>query len=192
MVTFFLCMSTMIAIGYSALISDVSNEANLIAADGLDAKFLNEQGEVMEEGEFARGANEGTGASRIRYGYERVDDDPPTFLVGSQSLELGRAVLDIRPLEGSDVRSVTMWYELNWSVADPESLYGMVTSLSIKEGDMTLSVAEGERTAPLDVLSEHEYLMTLGGIIPDDIRGVVDEPGACYYSITIHIEPYLR
>ena len=190
-ITFLLCLSAMIAVGYSALISDVTNEANLIAADGLDVKFLNGDGEILEGGEFARGANGGTGASRIRYGFERVDDHAPTFLVCSQSLELGQAILDIRPLESSDVRYVTVWYELSWTAADPESLYGMTTSLSISNGDNAMSVAEGERTEPFDIFGEHSYLMTLSGTIPDDVSDVVDEPGVCYYSITIHMEPCL-
>lgn len=188
--TFLLCLSAMMAIGYSALISDVTNGANLIAADGLDAKFLDEDGEILGRGEFAQSANRGTGAGRIHYGCERVDGNPPTFFVRSQSLELGKAFLDIRPPEHSDVRFVTIWYEMDWTVADPESLYGMATSLSIDDGDMVLSVAEGERTAPLDIFISHSYLMTLSGTIADDVRDVVDEPGACYYSITIHIEPY--
>lgn len=191
MVTILLCFFAMIAVGYSALISDVTNEANLIAAEGLDAKFLNENGEIMKEGEFSRNANGGNGASKIGYGYNRVDSNPPTFLVSSQTLELGRAVISIDPSVDSDIKYVILWYDVVWTGANPESLYGMKNFLTIGEGETAFFLAEGEKTAPINISIDNSRLFTLNGYIPEDINGIVNEPGSIHYTITIYVQPYL-
>ncbi|MEA4978055.1 MAG: hypothetical protein VB016_05850 [Methanomassiliicoccaceae archaeon] len=189
--TIIFCFFAMIGVGYSALISDVTNEANLIAAEGLDAKFLNENGEIMNEGDFSRNANGGNGASKIGYGYNRVDSNPPTFFVNSQTLELGRAFISIDPSLKSDIKSVILWYDVVWTGADPESLYGMKTFLMIGEGETAFLLEEGKKTAPVNISINNSRLFTLNGEIPEDVSDLVYEPGSIYYAITIYVEPCL-
>ncbi len=189
--TILICLFAMIAVGYSALISDVTNEVNLIAGEGLDVKFLNENGEIMREGEFSRNANGGNGATKISCSYNRVDSNPPTFFVSCQELELGRAVISIEPSVNSDVKYVIIWYDVVWTGTDPESLYGMDTFLTIGQGETAFSLAEGEKTAPMNISVDNSRLITLNGYIPEDISGMVDEPSNIFYTITVYVEPYL-
>ncbi|MDN5356939.1 MAG: hypothetical protein PWR17_108 [Candidatus Methanomethylophilaceae archaeon] len=189
--TILICLFAMIAVGYSALISDVRNEVNLIAAEGLDAKILNENGEIMRNGEFSQNANGGYGATKIDYGYSSTDSNPPTFFVSCQELELGRAVISIEPSVNSDVKYVIIWYDVVWTGTDPESLYGMDTFLTIGQGETAFSLAEGEKTAPMNISVDNSRLITLNGYIPEDISGMVDEPSNIFYTITVYVEPYL-
>lgn len=192
LLTLLLCIFAITAIAYSALIGAVSNEENVIFPEELDAKFLDEDGKLMEKGEFARSANEGTGASKISIESHRVNANDPTFTIVPQSLELGKAVLDIRPNGESDIRFVTIRYELEWFVADPESLYGMTTYLSVDDGgDETLSIAEGEKSESLDILREQDIVITLNGIIPEELSGLTEVSKEYVYSITIYVEPYI-
>lgn len=187
--TIIFCFFAMIGVGYSALISDVTNEANLVAAEGLDAKFLNEDGEIMSGGEFGRNANGGNGASKLGYGSSGVNSDPPTFSVSRQTLELGRAFISIDPSPNSDIKSVVLWYDVVWTGDDPESLYGMKTFLMIGEGETASLLEEGKKTAPMNI--SNSYLLTLNGEIPEKVSGLVYEPGNIYYTITIYVEPHL-
>lgn len=185
-----LCVSGMFSIGYCALISDVTNETNLIAGEGLDAKFVNEEGNILKEGEFGSGANEGKGANMITYGTIRVNDYPPNYQISEQNLELGKAVLSIQPSAGSDIKFVKIWYDLVWTGIDPETEYDMLTTMTIGKGDMAQTITRNELTAPFEISNDCKCTFTLNGSIAQSMV-TATKPTLMEYSITIHIEPVI-
>lgn len=186
--TLLICISGMFGIAYSALISDVRNDANVIAAEGIDARIVDENDETLKEGDFAKNANNGTGATKLGYGSTSINDEFFGYRVGEQTLELGKAELIIKATTNSDTKFVKIWYEVTWDGINPESVYGMTTKLKIGAGVDAPIILQNQVSDPINIIINPKNTFSLiGEIIEEKI--VDDKPGLMKYSITIFIEP---
>ena len=185
--TLLICISCMFGVAYSALISDVRNDANVIAAEGIDAKIVDEYGDILKEGDFARNANDGMGATKLGYGSTSVNE-LFGYRVWEQTLELGKAELAIKTTNESSTKFVKIWYEVTWDGADPEDEFGMVNWLTIKTGDVIQKLSENEVSDAIDITINPKNTFKLMGNISEE-KIVNDKPGEMKYSITIFIEP---
>lgn len=186
--TLVLCISCMFTVAYSVAVSDVTNDANIIAAEGIDAKIIDDSGDILTEEQFSRNANDGTGASRLGYGSTSINNEDVRYRIGTQTLELGQAKLLTSATKDSSVKFVKISYTITWNGTSPESEYGMTTSLIIGTGINQQIISEGKVTDPINMSMNSENEITLIGHIDEEI--VVDiEPGLMTYSITIYIEP---
>jgi hypothetical protein len=114
--TLIICVSGLMAISYTLMITDVTNEFDIITEDDVRLSLVDSEMNVIEKGGFARMANNGKGASKIFYTSSCVNGDPEqlSYHIWKQSLEFGSANLNIG-VPDNTVKYVKVWYELNWS-----------------------------------------------------------------------------
>ena len=177
-----LCAAAMIGLGYAALVSDVTNTANVVAADGLKASLLDGDGDDLMGSDFASDEdviNFSTTTTNgvLKYKVE-VDDE----------IKLGGAILEVEALttDGTaNVTQVNVWYEITWSTG--AAPYGMTTSLDIGTQTITAGSANGT-TAPLTLTGATEFAVVLNGAIASEsIESAA--PDIPTYSITFHVVP---
>ncbi len=186
--TLLICISGMFGVAYSALISDVRNDANVIAAEGIDAKIVDESGDILKEGDFAKNANDGAGATKLGYGSTAINDEFFGYRVWEQTLELGKAELAIKTTNNSGTKFVKIWYEVTWEGINPESEYNMTTWLTIGTGDDAAIILQGQISERIDITINPKSTFKLIGEI-SEAKTVDNKPDQMKYSITIFIEP---
>ena len=186
--TLLICISGMFGVAYSALISDVRNDANVIAAEGIDARIVDDNGELLKEGDFAKNANDGAGANKLGYGSTSTNDELFGYRIGEQTLELGKAELIIKA-NNSNTQSVKISYKVTWDVINPESEYGMTTKLKIGTGVDAILISQDSGSGNINIILNPKNTFTLIGEISGEAKTVDDEPGIMKYSITIFIQP---
>lgn len=179
-----LCTSGLFCIAYSAMIGNVTNTGNVIATEGIVSELLNEDDSILQEGDFARNANGGDGATKL-YSSTHTLDGVRSYVIPKQDLELGAARLVLETEENSDIDSIRISYEVIWnsSSINPVSVYGMEIRLESTEAGISLK--EGEISTPIPINSEG-YQFFLKGHIPLEKPLDVDlKP--MEYTIKIHI-----
>jgi len=177
-----LCAAAMIGLGYAALTSTVTNQANVVAGDGLSADLVDSDGNALTGHDFANDEDV------IHYGTSTIDGVTTYYVSADSEIKLGGAVLEVEALTTSGVANVTqvnVWYEITWSSGSAP--YGMTTSLNI--GGQTISPGEANKTAALALSGATEFAVVLNGAIPDDVAGLDDVPVIPTYSITFYVVP---
>ncbi|MGE4211897.1 MAG: hypothetical protein AB7E75_00845 [Candidatus Methanomethylophilaceae archaeon] len=192
-----LCAAAMIGLGYAALVSDVTNTDNVVAADGLTARLEDGSGDLLGSSGFDATAEE------ITYSNSQ-DDDEQVFIVPAQELVLGGATLNIHVTDTS-VTSITVYYVLKWTVTSTPTTYDITTSLEmtpqVEESPVTTMVADtttvaGTQTsAPVTVSltsDAYEAGQDFALVLKGDIGGsdtLSDKPVDLTYTITIYVAP---
>ncbi len=180
-----LCAAAMIGLGYAALVSDVTNTDNVVAADGLTARLEDGSGNLLGSSGFDATAEE------ITYSNSQ-DDDKQEFIVAAQELVLGGATLNIHVTD-SEVKSVTMYYVIEWTAASAPTTYGITTSLDVG-GQTVAGTATSASPATITLTSDastadgQDFVLVLNG----DIAGsstLSNKPVDLTYTITIYVAP---
>ncbi|MFA7028649.1 MAG: hypothetical protein WC163_11825 [Sulfurovum sp.] len=187
-----LCAAAMIGLGYAALVSDVTNTDNVVAADGLTARLEDGSGDLLGSSGFDATAEE------ITYSNSQ-DDDEQVFIVAAQELVLGGATLNIHVTDTS-VESITVYYVLEWTDTDTPTTYDITTSLEMRqpvEGTVTATV-EGTATSTTPVTvslnsdayeeTGQDFVLVLNGHIGGS-NTLSDKPVDLTYTITIYVAP---
>ncbi len=180
-----LCAAAMIGLGYAALTSTVTNQANVVAGDGLSANLVDSEGDPLTGQDFANDEDV------IHYGTSTIDEVTTYYVSADSEIKLGGAILEVEALTTSGVANVTqvdVWYEITWSSGSAP--YGMTTSLDI--GGQTISAGEANgTTTPLALSGATEFAVVLKGAIPElpANYGLEDEPVIPTYSITFYVVP---
>ena len=192
-----LCAAAMIGLGYAALVSDVTNTDNVVAADGLTARLEDGSGDLLGSSGFDATAEE------ITYSNSQ-DDDEQVFIVAAQELVLGGATLNIHVTDTS-VESITVYYVLEWTDTDTPTTYDITTSLEmrqqVEESPVATMVAdtttvEGTMTsAQVTVIltsanteAGQDFDLVLKGVIGGSDT-LSDKPVDLTYNITIYVAP---
>ncbi len=179
------CAAAMIGLGYAALVSDVTNTDNVIAAEGLTARLEDGSGNLLGSSGFDATAEE------ITYSNSQ-DDDEQVFIVAAQELVLGGATLNIHVTDPA-VTSVTMYYVITWTVASAPTTYGITTSLDVG-GQTVAGTATSASPATITLTSAansadgQDFVLVLNG----DIAGsstLSNKPVDLTYTITIYVAP---
>ena len=179
------CAAAMIGLGYAALVSDVTNTDNVVAADGLTARLEDGSGNLLGSSGFDATAEE------ITYSNSQ-DDDEQVFIVAAQELVLGGATLNIHVTDPA-VTSVTMYYVITWTVASAPTTYGITTSLDVG-GQTVAGTATSASPATITLTSAansadgQDFVLVLNG----DIAGsstLSNKPVDLTYTITIYVAP---
>ncbi len=177
--------AAMIGLGYAALVSDVTNTDNVIAAEGLTARLEDGSGNLLGSSGFDATAEE------ITYSNSQ-DDDEQVFIVAAQELVLGGATLNIHVTDPA-VTSVTMYYVITWTVASAPTTYGITTSLDVG-GQTVAGTATSASPATITLTSAansadgQDFVLVLNG----DIAGsstLSNKPVDLTYTITIYVAP---
>jgi hypothetical protein len=180
-----LCAAAMIGLGYAALVSDVTNTDNVVAADGLTARLEDGSGNLLGSSGFDATAEE------ITYSNSQ-DDDEQVFIVAAQELVLGGATLNIHVTDPA-VTSVTMYYAITWTDASAPATYGITTSLDVG-GQTVAGTATSASPATITLTSDastadgQDFVLVLNG----DIAGsstLSNKPVDLTYTITIYVAP---
>jgi hypothetical protein len=180
-----LCAAAMVGLGYAALVSDVTNTDNVVAADGLTARLEDGSGNLLGSSGFDATAEE------ITYSNSQ-DDDEQVFIVAAQELVLGGATLNIHVTDPA-VTSVTMYYVITWTVASAPTTYGITTSLD-GGGQTVAGTATSASPATITLTSAansadgQDFVLVLNG----DIAGsstLSNKPVNLTYTITIYVAP---
>ena len=180
-----LCAAAMIGLGYAALVSDVTNTDNVVAADGLTARLEDGSGDLLGSSGFDATAEE------ITYSNSQ-DDDEQVFIVAAQELVLGGATLNIHVTDPA-VTSVTMYYVITWTAASAPTTYGITTSLDVG-GQTVAGTATSASPATITLTSAansadgQDFVLVLNG----DIAGsstLSNKPVDLTYTITIYVAP---
>ncbi len=187
------CAAAMIGLGYAALVSDVTNTDNVIAAEGLTARLEDGSGNLLGSSGFDETAEEIT-YSNTQNNTEQV------FVVAAQELVLGGATLNIHVTDTS-VTSITVYYVLTWTVASTPTTYDITTSLEMTqqvEGSPVTTTVAGTATSATPVTvsltsdayteAGQDFVLVLNG----DIGGsntLSDKPVDLTYTITIYVAP---
>lgn len=187
--TLIICVSGLMAISYTLMITDVTNEFDIITEDDVRLSLVDSEMNVIEKGGFARMANNGKGASKIFYTSSCVNGDPEqlSYHIWKQSLEFGSANLNIS-VPDNTVKYVKVWYELDWSADfNPAEEYGLDMRLNIANTD--ISISEGEYSEFIDISKIQNYKFTLTGEINEPVI-TKHKPETLVYAITLYIESY--
>ena len=180
-----LCAAAMIGLGYAALVSDVTNTDNVVAADGLTARLEDGSGNLLGSSGFDATAEE------ITYSNSQYDDGQ-VFIVAAQELVLGRATLNIHVTD-STVEYVTMYYAIEWTDASAPATYGITTSLDVG-GQTVAGTATSASPATITLTSDastadgQDFVLVLNG----DIAGsstLSNKPVDLTYTIKIYVAP---
>jgi len=180
-----LCAAAMIGLGYAALVSDVTNTDNVVAADGLTARLEDGSGNLLGSSGFDKTAEE------ITYSNSQ-NNDGQKFIVAAQELVLGGATLNIH-VTNPAVTSVTMYYVITWTAASAPTTYGITTSLDVG-GQTVAGTATSASPATITLTSAansadgQDFVLVLNG----DIAGsstLSNKPVNLTYTITIYVAP---
>ena len=189
------CAAAMIGLGYAALVSDVANTDNVIAAEGLTARLEDGSGNLLGSSGF----DETAGV--ITYSNSQ-DDNEQVFIVAAQELVLGRATLNIHVTDTS-VTSITVYYVLAWTVTSTPTTYNITTSLEmtpqVEGSPVTTTVAGTEISAtPVTVSltlepdaytgAGQDFDLVLKGYIGGS-NTLSNKPVNLTYNITIYVAP---
>jgi len=178
------CAAAMIGLGYAALTSTVTNQANVVAGDGLEAKLLDEDGDLLAGTQFS------AGAETIDFGTKQTDAGKTYYVLAMDDMKLGGATLFLRTID-SDVTAVNISYEVTFYEEDEEGVkvadatpYGMTVTHELRE----YGVASG---TPFDTASVNEdgveYEIELYATFTA-ADGLPVEPSLSY-DITITVTP---
>ncbi|MDY0252664.1 MAG: hypothetical protein RBQ96_06175 [Candidatus Methanomethylophilaceae archaeon] len=180
------CAAAMIGLGYAALVSDVTNTANVVVGDGLTADLYSDF--ETEDGVRLTGQDFAKDEDAINYSTSTVNGSTTYKVDADDEIKLGGAVLRVEALTTAGTANVThvnVWYEIAWDGSAP---FGMTSSLEI--GGQTITPGEDNGTATLLALSgATEFAVVLNGAIPDDVTGLASMPEIPTYSITFHVVP---
>jgi len=184
-----LCIIGISAVTYPISMGLVDNDSAIIPSDKVNAEFVDEGGNLMVTGGFSKAANNGEGASRISYttSSEDGDDEKTRYNVKIQSLELGRANLNIKTDESLGINYVRIWFDITWKTVDPVEEYGMTVRLGIVGTDVSLS--ENEVSQIVEVEDINRYTFVLTGEIPNVVSSPI-KPDLIVFDITIHVESF--
>ncbi|MDN5356938.1 MAG: hypothetical protein PWR17_107 [Candidatus Methanomethylophilaceae archaeon] len=184
-----LCAAAMIGLGYAALVSDVTNTANVVAADGLKASLLDGEGNKLTGGDFA------SDEDVINYSTSETDGIMTYHVESDSGIKLGGAILSVEAVTTAgtpDVTQVNVWYEITWFDENSNvatAPYNMTTALTI--GGQTITPGEANGTATPLALTEGEateFPVVLNGALPFNFNDDV-EPNIPTYTITFHVVP---
>ncbi|MEA4978056.1 MAG: hypothetical protein VB016_05855 [Methanomassiliicoccaceae archaeon] len=177
-----LCAAAMIGLGYAALVSDVTNTANVVAADGLKASLLDGEGNVLTGSDFA------SDEDVIHYATSEVNGTVTYKVSTDAGIKLGSAILEVEALTTygtANVTQVNVWYEITWSTG--AAPYGMTTSLNI-DGQTINPGSANVTTTPLTLAGATQFAVVLNGAIASEsIESAA--PDIPTYSITFHVVP---
>jgi len=181
------CAAAMIGLGYAALVSDVTNTANVVVGDGLTADLYSDF--ETEDGVRLTGQDFAKDEDAINYSTSTVNGSTTYKVDADDEIKLGGAVLRVEALTTAGTANVTqvdVWYEITWSTGSAP--FGMTSSLEI--GGQTITPGEDNGTATLLALSgATEFAVVLNGAIPYDVTGLASMPEIPTYSITFHVVP---
>lgn len=188
--TLVICVSGLFAISYTLMITDVMDDFTVVTDEDVRLNLVDRDNNVLDRvGGFSKGANEGRGATKIFFTASCTDGDSELYRynIGKQSLELGRANLDIS-VRDNMVNHVRVWYEIDWSAGlNPVEEYGLDLRLNIAE--LEISLSEGEYSEFIDISEVCKYEFVLAGEISESVSSK-HRPESMVYTITIHVESY--
>jgi len=180
-----LCAAAMVGLGYASLTSVVTNQANVVAGEGLDAELRGSDGNLLAGTEFSAGAD------KIDFGTKQTDGRAKTYYVTStDGLKLGGATLFLRTID-SGVTAVDITYEVTFYEDGVEvtdgTPYGITVNHMLKITSPESGVLASNEGVAVNGTGIAYTVELLADIVAAD--GLPVEPSKLSYDITITIAP---
>jgi hypothetical protein len=180
-----LCAAALVGLGYAALTSTVTNQANVVAGDGLDAELRGTDGNLLAGTQFSAGAD------TIDFGTEQTDAGAKTYYVlAMDDMKLGGATLFLRTID-SGVTAVDISYEVTFYEEGVEvtdgTPYGMTISHMLKITSPDSGVLASNDGMAVNGTGIAYAVELLADIAAAD--GLPVEPSGLSYDITITVTP---
>lgn len=181
-VVLMLCAMAMIGLGYSAFTSTVTNQANLITGEGLEAELRidSDTSDTLLKGtEFSKGA------IKLNFGSKQTDDVKTYYVDKVEGQKIGGAKLFLKTYD-SDITSVTITYAVTFKEAGTEDAtpYDLEITHGLKIGTGTPEVSQ---TVAVDADGSIYDIELIADIEAKD--GIVNIPTGLTYDITITVTP---
>ncbi len=180
-----LCAAAMIGLGYAALVSDVTNTDNVVAADGLTARLEDGNGNLLSSSGFDATADD------LTYSNSQ-NNSTNVYKVPAQNIVLGGATLNIHVTDPS-VTSVNVYYVITWTDASAPATYGITTALDMG-GQTVAGTATSVSPAAVNLTSDassvdgQDFVLVLNGTVAgSDVLS--NKPVDLTYTITIYVSP---